>query len=502
MLPQNLDFTQLDQLAIEDRLKRLIAKLWPEWSDTERADIGNILIRMLAPIGDDLNFYQGAQARESRLTTARLRSSILAFAKDRGYRPSTAQPPQAVVLLSIPAPLAGDVIVPAGRRISTAEVTAPVAYQLLLDATIPAGSTSVSALAENSVTYSEAFTSTDLESQAYRLKATGYIDHSITVLAADGTYTEVEDLLDSRATDQHYTVTVDERGRGLLEFGDGITGRIPSGTITVVYRTGAGTAGRVEAGRLKLLEGTYTDSFGTVAQISVTNPDASTPGGDRETNEQIKRNAPRALRTLSVLVGREDYEIAAERTAGVARALHLPDALAPNAGLLCTVPTDLGTPSQTLLDAVAAQWAPGGSFKKLNTYRVTPIASPYLDVDVFAVVTLLARTSRPAARAAIAAALANLFALEITDPSTKELIRNPNVDFGYYLAERSADGDPSFAWSDVFNAVRDAAGVRGIDPGASSFLLNGERANVPLLPQQFPRLGSVTLIDAADGTSF
>lgn len=502
LIPASLDYTGLDQIDLEERTFRLVDSLFPEWEERERAALGNLFIRLLATVGDRISFYQDNQGRESRMTTARLRFSILSFAKMLGYRPRSAQPASADVTLTMPA-LAGDVVLPAGTKVLTAEVTTPIVYQLTSATTIPAGTTTVSAEAEHSESRTEAFASSGLGNQVFRTRYSPFIDETMTVVAGDGTYTEVTDLLDSVSTDRHFTVRPDDRDRAVFRFGNGVLGRIPTGTITVTYRTGGGTAGRVEANRLTRLQGSFFDTFGTPARITVTNPDASTPGADRESNAEVKVNAPRSLRTLQrALVGRDDYEIAAEQVPGVARALHLPDVMGPNQGLIFVVPDDLGVASPTLLAQVEAQWGPGGPYKKLNSYQITAVAGAFLLLNVSAVVALGPGVTRPTARASVVASIAELFALTVPDPATGELVRNERINFGYYFRDAQGNVASQFPWSDVFNAVRDATGIRYVDPGPSGLLLNDERDNVALEARQFPKLGSVVLIDAADGTPF
>lgn len=501
-IPAALDYTGLDQIDLEERTIRLMEQLWPEWEEKERAALGNLHIRLMATVGDRVSFYQDNQARESRMTTAQLRVSILSFAKMLGYRPSSARPATTDVTLTMPA-LAGDVVLPAGTKVLTAEVTQPTVYQLTETVTILAGETSVSASAEHSETRTETFASTGLANQILRTRYSPFIDGTLTVVAADGTYTEVTDLLDSVSTDRHFTVRPDDRDRAVFRFGNGVLGRIPTGTITAIYRTGGGTAGRVEANRLTRLQGSFFDTFGTPARISVTNPDASTPGADRESNAEVKVNAPRSLRTVQrALVAREDYEIAAEQVPGVARALHLPDVVGVNQGLVLVVPDDLGVASPTLIAQVEAKWGPGGPYKKLNSYQISGVAGVYLELDISAIVALAAGISRPVARASVVASLAALFALTVPDPATGELVRNERINFGYYFRDAQGNVAAQFPWSDVFNAVRDATGIRYVDPGPSGLLLNDARDNVALEARQFPKLGTVTLIDAADGTPF
>lgn len=497
ILPQDLDYTGLDQVALEQRILRLVDTLFPEWEDRERASLGNILVRLLATVGDRVQFYQDNQARESRWTTARLRKSILAFAKMLGYRPKTAGAASVDLVLSLPA-MPGSVVLPAGSRTLTAEVTAPIAYQLLVDLMIPAGMTTATVAAENSETREELFTSSDTSNQVFRLRWAPFLDDTLVVTAGDGVYGVVDDLLDSTSTSRDYTVNVDERERAVVRFGDGVLGRIPKGTITMTYRTGGGIAGRVEHDRLTRLDGSFTDSLGNPARITVTNPLASSGGDDRETNAEIKRSGPRNLRTLKSLVGREDYEIAAESVAGVARALHVPDSVGPNQGQVYVVGDGLTVATTGLLAAVEGQWKPGGPYKKLNTYQVSAVAAPYLVVDVTSLLFLAPGVSHVQGRASIIAALQGLFALTTLDPVSGETVRNSRINFGYYLA---ASGG-TFAWSDIFNAIRDSSAVAKVDAGAGGLLLNGVRDDVALEPQQFPKLGNVVIIDGLSGQVF
>jgi hypothetical protein len=93
-------------------------------------------------------------------------------------------------------------------------------------------------------------------------------------------------------------------------------------------------------------------------------------------------------------------------------------------------------------------------------------------------------------RTGIQKALADFFAVSLPDGTP-----NPNVDFGFYL--KDAEGNPAgeLALSDIFNVVRDVAGVRKIGDGPDDFLLNGAREDVPIDVREFPVLGAVTLFN-------
>jgi hypothetical protein len=83
--------------------------------------------------------------------------------------------------------------------------------------------------------------------------------------------------------------------------------------------------------------------------------------------------------------------------------------------------------------------------------------------------------------------------------ATGEIIPNTAIDFGLYF--QNSDGTPTgaLAWSDLFNVVRDVAGVTKIDPGNLGFTLNGKRDDVPLSAVKFPTDGGLTFIDVETG---
>jgi len=499
ILPKDLDYTTLDQQALETRIFRLIDSVFPEWSERARINFGNLLVGAMAMVGDKLAFIMDNHAAESRWSTAVLRRSLLSMSKLIGYRPPSASAATVDVTLALDAAALGTVTIAAGTTIRTGEVTAPVVYQLLADVVFTPGQTSRPGSAENSETWSEQFLSTELRNQVDTLQRTGVLDGSLSVVSADGAYTEVADFLDSSATSKHFTVTIDASNRATLRYGDGVNGAIPVGTRTVTYKTGGGRGGRVEPGRLNRIDGTFTDSLGNQVRVSVINAAASVGGEDRESNAMFKVKAPRSLRVLERSVGREDYEIVALEVPGVARALHLTGnengAIGENQGQLFIVPVGGGSPSQALLDAVAARFDPmTGDRPKTNTYQLLVQGAGYLSVDHQATVYLKSGVARETARAAVLASLQAFYALTTTDEAGEE-IDNLTVNFGFYL-------QGPLAWSDVLNAIRDTVGILRVDPGPAGLLLNGLRDDVELEVQQFPQMGDLVLIDGLTGETF
>lgn len=127
---------------------------------------------------------------------------------------------------------------------------------------------------------------------------------------------------------REYLVRTDHEDATSVTFGDGVHGaRLPTGheNVRAVYRTGIGAAGNVAAGQVSLLATRPQGLKGVV------NPLPASGGGDRDTAEQIRRNAPLGLLSLERIVSVEDYTDFVRAFAGIgkARAAFLTDGRRP-----------------------------------------------------------------------------------------------------------------------------------------------------------------------------
>lgn len=498
LLAQAADYTDRDFDSLRLRLQNLVRSVFPEWTDFNVAGFGNLLLELYAFVGDVLTFYQDNQARESRIATATQRKNLIALTKLLGFRPAGARAATADVTFTLAAPPAAAVTIRKGTRVRTASVTEPLVFQLLADETIPTGANPPvgTGTVEHSESQEELFSSTGLPNQEVVLPRTPFLDGSAEVSAGNGAYTEVQNFLGSTATDRHFTVVVDQNDRATVRFGNGVNGAVPSGTITVRYKTGGGAKGNVEAGALSKVDGSFTDDAGAPVTVSVTNPSPASGGTDRQTIAQIKALAPESIRVLNRTVSREDFEINARRLPEVARALMLTSnedaGIAENTGILFVVPRGGGLPSQALKDAVKNQVTV--VLPSTLTFQLSVQDPVYVPVDVEAKVYLRQGANAATVRAAILKALQDFFAVSLPDGTP-----NPNVDFGFNV--KDSDGNPAgeIALSDVLNAVRDVSGVRKIGDGPGDFLLNGAREDLEIGTREFPTLGAVTTINGDTG---
>jgi hypothetical protein len=124
------------------------------------------------------------------------------------------------------------------------------------------------------------------------------------------------DLLASEASATEFVVEVETDGTAFVRFGDDRFGSRPAtGTaFKADYRVGGGAQGNVGAGALAHV---VSNNAGILA---VSNPIPARGGGQPESIEQVRQNAPFAFRTQQRAVTAKDYAEVAERHAGVQRA--------------------------------------------------------------------------------------------------------------------------------------------------------------------------------------
>ena len=497
LIRPTLNYTDKDFDALRARLFNIIPSAFPDWTDFQIANFGNLLVEMTAFVGDVLMFYQDNQAQESRWSTAQLRRSLLSLLKLVPYIPPGAAASTAQLVVRLAAPPVGAVTFDVGDFFQTLDASNPLTFQVLASVTIAANADPPIALltVENSIPAGDQFVSAGLPNQSFLLQGVPFISGSLGITADDGAYTIVEDFLGSMSTSLHAVVHVDENLRATVVFGDGVAGAIPVGTIQCAYKIGGGVVGNVAPNTIIKAVRDYTDSFGNVVSIKVANTARAAGGADALTLEALRENAPRSLQALTRTVGREDYEVNALRVPGVARALMLSrdelSSIPENQGKLYIVPAGGGFATQGLVNAVTTMLTT--TYPKTITFKLSVFSATYLVVNVVTRIHLAKGITTPAAQTAVGAAVKQavtaFFAITAADGS-----QNNAINFGYYL-------DGSIAWSDVFNAIRDTRGVRKVDDGLGNLTMNGQNDDLEVAPFLFPLLGTVTVINAATGAA-
>lgn len=480
VLPAPRDLTAADFFACLEALQVDVGQAFPKWTDFNRASPGNVLLQAFCYVLDILTKYQNDQARETFWATVQRRRNALALARGDGIAFKGNAAATVDVEFTLAAAIANDVVIPAGTKVLTSGLDDTFEFFTVAELRIPAGQTQGTVSARNSRIRIEQLSSDGTGSQAFRTTFIPFVQGTTIVTIAAEDWVRVENFFNSGPTDKHYTTVVDEDERLTVVTGNGVNGALPPlGPVTVQYQTGGGVNGNVAANTITVIGAGITDLAGNLVNISVTNPNAAAGGADRETIEQARRRIPGTLRALTRTVSREDFELVALLVPGVARSIMLtPDedpSVGDNAGELVIVPEGGGVPSATLKASVLAKVTV--DFPTILTFAVSVEDPSFLSIDVTADVKVKNGFTQAAVEQTIKDDLAAFFALV-----TAAGAPNPEVDFGANLV------DNVVPFSDIFNVVRDAAGVERVKK--STFV---PADNVAVALREFPQLGTVTV---------
>lgn len=501
------DFTarDFDSWIVELRTRANAA--FPAWTDFNTANFGNILLEMFAHTLDVCSVTQDNYHLERFSIFARLRRSMIWLGKWLGF--TLPGPVPASVDLEFTfadgAARVSPLRIPAGTAITTPE--GDTIFYTLSEAVIGAGSIQVTGIsAENAQEHSEPFVADGSQNLSVTLANLPFVDDSLEVVVGVDTWTEVENFYDSGPADKHFRVEVDEDDRATIIFGDGTNGAIPLGAGTATYKSGGGAAGNVDANTLTEFLNTnrFNTDAGQTVQVTVRNPAGAAGGVDRMSVEEARVAMPAHVLTSGARsVTQLDFENNARKVRGVARAMLLTSdddpSIDENRGELYIIPVGGGLPSAALktevLDYITDNYPP------TLTFSFT-VEDPSLRIiSVGATVFLAKGVTEAEARAAVEDYLDDLFSLILEDGSP-----NPQIDFGYKVRrDIMPDGSlqAEFPWSDLFNAVRDAATATGrrvfrkVDEDTFA-----PSDDVIMLDTEFPVLGSITLINGDTGLTF
>lgn len=531
ILPVNSDYTSKDFEALKTRLESLLQSVFPTWTDHEHANFGNILEDMFCFVSDVLAFNQDANARESRILTATQRRNLLALVKLIDYAPSRAAAATVDQQFTFDG-LVVNVELLAGQIVkSTGE--SPVEFQLLSPVTATPSAPTVVVTAEHSKTNEQVEQGAEEADQAIELAETPFLSIVSVIGGSSGEWAEVDNFLSSGPTDQHFIVRIDNNDKATLVFGNGTAGAMPIDVLTITYKTGGGALGNIAALSLVKVDGGLLDVNGDPVTFTTTNPLAATGGADRESLELIKAHAPASIRNPRTTVSREDFEDHATQpdlVAGITRALMLTrdedTTISDNAGRLYVVPAgpaealSPGFASAAKLQEVRAVFVGNTQSRAprpcMLTFSLQTFAATYLDVTVNAKIYFTKEAAASAAaKHAVKVAIDAAF-VEFFRPESEDGSKNPKIDFGYYLRQRTiAETQGEIPLSDLLDVIRDVPGVRKVSRTPADCTVDTEthtslsvvtpvqvadHNDVQVNDAWFPRFKESVLIDGDTGT--
>ncbi len=340
------DYTNRDYTSIRNDLLNRASVVFPEWTSRDSSDFGMLFVDLVSYMGDILHYYVDQAARESFLETATRRSSLLAIASLLDYIPHGRTSAQTTITLDATNSLATDtspILIPENTKF-TANPLVETADSVIFTSNQAIAFNATGASIAGYTTYAkttpatlrltegefftETFTSNGQLSQRYTLSKTGVVLESIVVSVAEGvagtnvSYSRVTRLIENTNSDKVYVANIEADDSVVLQFGNGIHGKIPAtnAVVTITYRRSRGAAGNVEANSVTSFY-SLSNAYGpTYDGILITPNTARAFGGSNsESIISLKANIPTSFRSQDRAVSLQDYEDLVLRIPGIVK---------------------------------------------------------------------------------------------------------------------------------------------------------------------------------------
>ena len=287
-------------------------------------------------------------------------------------------------------------------------------------------SAGITATQGKTIFYEQVGVSTGAVNQAYSLAQSPLIAGSSTVVVGTlsggvpvgVSFTEVPYIIDASYNTPAYSVSTDSNNISYINFGDGVSGRIPpANSVFVTYRVGGGSYGNVGPSTLT------NQITNVIAGISVTNAAAASGGADAETTDSIRINAPLAYSALNRAVSLSDYASLSVGVPSVAKAI-ADSSSSANSIVLYLAPfgdQSLGTPgvdaygnNTTTFTNAASTVTSYLQDKSPATTTVTLLPAKYVPISVTVSINLLPQYRQSIVSAAINLALSTFLSFNST----------------------------------------------------------------------------------------
>jgi uncharacterized phage protein gp47/JayE len=331
-MPSNFDYTTRDFSTIRQELGRRASSALPEWNDRDSSDFMNVLIDLWAYMGDVMHFYIDRAAKESFLSTATQRESLLALANLYDYTPTGVSAARSTVTLFNST--GASVSVPAGTVFNGTSDGRSVSFYSLGDLVLPPESSGVVQAREGVEYVKESVASSSGTSvgngsagQQFTLPYQGVDLSTVRVYVSEGPldedrnptdkeWTRVARLVNTSASDSVFSASNTADGSVVIRFGNGVNGRIPPVGLTIKasFSTCSGAIGNVAENTLNTL--TAAD----LSRVTVVSSTKGSGGNNSESSESLRKAIPRAFRAQDRAVTLSDFADIALGVSGVAKA--------------------------------------------------------------------------------------------------------------------------------------------------------------------------------------
>lgn len=326
----NFSYDKMDYYSILEYLKKQAEYFSDgDWTDFSDADIGTVLLKLMAMNADTTNYQIEKGVSELYLDTAIERVNAIALCKLVGYEPRHYQSAEVEITAIYTGEGVDGLKVPAFSSFS--DSTGGIRYYTLEDTPIVTGINTIKAYQGTLINRSYDYS--DIDDHGRILLEDYDIGTNTMILSQAGLrYTRVDNALYGEG-ESCFSVHINLDNTLYIQLPTYYSTIMSNTTpIDVYYLLSSGTTGRVGSG---VITGTMTLSNGE--NITYTNQNASEGGYNPETVEEIRQAAPSYASTMNTLVTLNDFRILAKDFSGVADVMAL-DYNYPESGLVH--PTD------------------------------------------------------------------------------------------------------------------------------------------------------------------
>lgn len=305
-------YTDRTASQMKDNVVTNLQSQVPEITDHSESNLFIKLINMFTGLLEGLNYYIDNVARESQMDGARLYANVVRLSRPWDYRIASSQAAQVQLTIAYTSTSTitfPGATIPLGSIVQTANGIQFVTTESLV---LAAGNFStikgqVSATNIIPIAYTSLGTSNGAANQIF------IVNDSISGFTANirvggiDIYESVETFAYSLATDKHFIQTVNEDGKVVIKFGDGVNGIIPTNldSIEIEYNQTNGLDGNVAGQTITQIVGGFplVPSY----NASVTNLEAAVGGTGVESATSIKQGVARLFRTRNRAVTELDF---------------------------------------------------------------------------------------------------------------------------------------------------------------------------------------------------
>jgi hypothetical protein len=314
-----LNITSLDFDTLKNNLKTFMkSQTTFQDYDFEGSNI-NVLLDIMAYNTYINSFYTNMAISEMFLDSSQIRDSVVSHAKQINYIPSSRKSSEALIDVTFQTDGIGNAFeIPKGTQFSGLNANGSFVFTTDRNHTVlsTSGNFTFSNLAIYEGTYITEVYTVDYKNlnQKFTITNSSVDTDSITVTVSENNGAVITDftkemfLYNLTPTSNIFFMQASSKGTYEVIFGDGVFGRVPqnSSTVVITYRVTSGASGSgVTTFFIDKDLGTFNG--GAVTGTTITTVSNSSNGSEREGIESIRFRAPRAYQTLGRAVTSNDY---------------------------------------------------------------------------------------------------------------------------------------------------------------------------------------------------